>query len=661
MGAISTTLNLNGNMGTRMAALQRRAEMLYTSMQKLGRLNITPPQSFNTYAVPMQQSAASAVGTVRTLRQSVLDLNKAVAGTRGACAEAAKGIKNISNSAQEANRRVSSLATNLGRLNRVRLPNLNSLPSDSAYAVLGNMVQSLKGSLDNVNSSLSNFSSRASRANSALSGTSGAAANAANGIRNVGNAAQEAARHTASLVASLTAAWVVYGSFHAARSLFETSDTMTSIESRLRIGIDQKSIQEAKAQLAKDMDSIPVGVSLEDAATEAAVGYYKDKIMAISDETRQKFTETANFASKLMVNVGGKAFKSTNELLDFTKTLNKFLVISGSTGSEVTSTLTQLPQALSSGTLQGDELKALRENAPLIKNVIQDYANKVLNLKGDIKDLGAEGKITARTVVDAIKWGADTANKKMDKMPWTWTQKMNVFGNSVERAMDNVFGKIKQLANMQVTGKVFADMADVITFFAGSTVKVVSVMGMFATALSHIGLLYPLVTGTIIAMTSALTLLIAKKVRDIAVGALQISLETAAWALKKMGIAVTEEQITVQGILNAIRLVGCEIMFAYRTGALAEMAADIAASAGKWLLIAACVVLLPLIIALAPVFLALAAVMWVLSAATGVAAFSTIALKLAMLAIPFIIALIIGAVIAFGMKLVSMMNLSRSV
>lgn len=53
--------------------------------------------------------------------------------------------------------------------------------------------------------------------------------------------------------------------------------------------------------------------------------------------------------------------------------------------------------------------------------------------------------------------------------------------------------------------------------------------------------------------------------------------------------------------------------------------------------------------------------MWVLSAATGVAAFSTIALKLAMLAIPFIIALIIGAVIAFGMKLVSMMNLSRSV
>ena len=216
MGAISTTLNLNGNMGTRLAALQRRADMLYSSMRKLGTLNISPPQSFNTYTVPLQQSAASAVGTVRTLRQSMLDLNKAVAGTRGACAEAAKGIRNISNSAQEANRRVSSLATNLNRLNRVRLPNLNSLPNNSAYAVLGNLAQNLMGSLDRVNSSLgrtnsalNSLGSSTSRANNALNGTSNASAGAARGIRNVGNAAQEAARHTSSLVASLTAAWAV--------------------------------------------------------------------------------------------------------------------------------------------------------------------------------------------------------------------------------------------------------------------------------------------------------------------------------------------------------------------------------------------------------------------------------------------------------------------
>ena len=522
MGAISTTLNLNGNMGTRLAALQRRADMLYSSMRKLGTLNISPPQSFNTYTVPLQQSAASAVGTVRTLRQAVLDLNKAVAGTRGACAEAAKGIRNISNSAQEANRRVSSLATNLNRLNRVRLPNLNTLPNNSAYAVLGNMVQSLMSSLNRVNSSLArtnsalnSFGSSASRANNALSGTGGASASVSRGIRNVGNAAQEAARHTSSLVASLMAAWAVYGTFHAGRSLMETSDKITNIEGRMMVGIDEGSIKEAKAYLQKNMDAVPIGMTLDEAALQGSVSQYKKRIMDIANETRQTFTDTAGFISKLMVNVGGKAFKTTSELLDFTKTLNKFIVVSGASGSEATSILTQLPQALSSGNLQGDELRSIRENAPLLKNVIQDYANKVLGLQGDIKDLGAQGQITARTVVDAVKWGANIADEKLGKMPWTWAQRWNVFGDQVDEALEPVFDKIKQLANMGGTGKMFTDMANVVANLAGGVVKITTVFMALGTALSNVGLLYPIVTAGIAAMVVATTMLIAKKVVEI--------------------------------------------------------------------------------------------------------------------------------------------------
>ena len=410
MGAISTTLNLNGNMGTRLAALQRRADMLYSSMRKLGTLNISPPQSFNTYTVPLQQSAASAVGTVRTLRQAVLDLNKAVAGTRGSCAGVARGI------------------------------------------------------------------------------------------RNVGNAAQEAARHTSSLVASLAAAWAVYGTFHAARNLFETSDKLTSIEGRMMVGIDEGSLNEAKAYFQKNMGEVPMGVSLDDAAMQGAVAQYKKRIMDIANETRQTFTDTAGFISKLMVNVGGKAFKSTNELLDFTKTLNKFIVVSGASGSEATSILTQLPQALSSGNLQGDELRSIRENAPLLKNTIQDYANKILGLQGDIKDLGAEGKITARTIVDAVRWGSNIADEKLGKMPWTWAQRWNVFSNQVITALEPVFAKIKQLANMEGTGKMFTDMADVISTFANIVVTGTSLLMAFGTALSNVGLLYPLLTAGIATM-----------------------------------------------------------------------------------------------------------------------------------------------------------------
>ena len=675
MGAITTTLNLNGNMGNRLAALQRRAEMLYASMQKLGTLNVSPPQSFVTYTTPLQQSVASAVGTVRTLRQSMLDLNKAVAGTRGACAEVAKGIRNISNSAQEANRRVGSLATNLNRLNRVRLPNLNTLPNNSAYAVLGNMSQSLTGSLDRVNSSLSrtnsalnSFNSSASRTNSAindlgssanrmnsaLSGTGGASASASRGIRNVGNAAQEAARHTSSLVASLMAAWAVYGTFHAGRSLMETSDKITNIEGRMMVGVDEGSIKEAKAYLQKNMEAVPIGMTLDEAALQGSVAQYKKRIMDIANETRQTFTDTAGFISKLMVNVGGKAFKTTSELLDFTKTLNKFIVVSGASGSEATSILTQLPQALSSGNLQGDELRSIRENAPLLKNVIQDYANKVLGLQGDIKDLGAQGQITARTVVDAVKWGANIADEKLGKMPWTWAQRWNTFSNQVIVALEPVFDKIKQLANMEGTGKMFTDMANVVANLAGGVVKITTVFMALGTALSNVGLLYPIVTAGIAAIITATTMLIAKKVVEITLGAIQLAREPLLASARMASAVATSIAATIEAVYTTCKEAGI-------IATIASTAADLAANAAKWLLVAAGFALVGVLMVLSPILLVVGAGMIIYGIATGSATIATWGLYVATAGVVAVVIGLVGVLVAWIARMVAAGQMAHSV
>ena len=661
MGAISTTLNLNGNMGTRLAALQRRADMLYSSMRKLGTLNISPPQSFNTYTVPLQQSAASAVGTVRTLRQAVLDLNKAVAGTRGSCAEAAKGIRNISNAAQEANRRVSSLATNLNRLNRVRLPNLNTLPNNSAYAVLGNMVQSLMSSLNRVNSSLArtnsalnSFGSSASRTNNALSGTGGASASASRGIRNVGNAAQEAARHTSSLVASLMAAWAVYGTFHAGRSLMETSDKITNIEGRMMVGVDEGSIKEAKAYLQKNMEAVPIGMTLDEAALQGSVVQYKKRIMDIANETRQTFTDTAGFISKLMVNVGGKAFKTTSELLDFTKTLNKFIVVSGASGSEATSILTQLPQALSSGNLQGDELRSIRENAPLLKNVIQDYANKVLGLQGDIKDLGAQGQITARTVVDAVKWGSNIADEKLGKMPWTWAQRWNTFSNQVIVALEPVFDKIKQLANMEGTGKMFTDMANVVANLAGGVVKITTVFMALGTALSNVGLLYPIVTAGIAAMVAATTMLIAKQVVEITLGAIQLAQEPLLASARMASAVATSIAATIEAVYTTCKEAGI-------IATIASTAADLAANAAKWLLVAAGFALVGVLMVLSPILLVVGAGMIIYGVATGSATIATWGFYVATAGVVAVVIGLVGVLVAWIARMVAAGQTAHSV
>ena len=81
MGAITTTLNLNGNMGNRLAALQRRAEMLYDSMRNLGSLNIKLPQNLNLPTVPTQPANA-----MRTLGKSAESIRVAVENACRSCA-----------------------------------------------------------------------------------------------------------------------------------------------------------------------------------------------------------------------------------------------------------------------------------------------------------------------------------------------------------------------------------------------------------------------------------------------------------------------------------------------------------------------------------------------------------------------------------------------
>lgn len=715
MGAISTTLNLNGNMETRLSALTKRAETLYSSLQKIGQLHVTPVVNSSSFdfgdrLVESTQKAKEAANNLKINSQdaikSVQGLKATLGGVRTVTAEVAKGLQFLANSAREADKRVRSLTTALKGLGRVSLSNLNQL---SGGALTGSLqrLESALGFVDSATGNLGDSSTRAENAqrrlNGELNSTRGSSTRAANAVRDVGDAAREAANHTASLVASLTAAWAVYGTFHAARSLFETSDKMTSIEGRLRIGVDEGSMREAKAYLQQNMDKIPVGVDIDTASSDMAIKVYKDKLMSIANETRQQFSEVADFATKLMVNVGGKAFKSTNELLDFTKTLNKFIVVSGSTGSEASSVFTQLPQALSSGTLQGDELKSLRENAPLIKNVIQDYANQVLGLQGDIKDLGAEGQITARTVVDAIKWGANEAESKMGKMPWTWAQRWNMFNNTITSVMENVYAKMQRLANMRGTDTMFSDLAKVYGFFAEKVVRTTGIVMALGTALSNEGLLYPILTAGMSALALATITLIAAKATEITVGGFSLlwkikdevatafltkaqmahtgvvklltgSIINNTWATIGNALATARQTLATiaNNVVMAIRQAvtvgvttatvgGTMAMVAHAAWTAMCTAATWALTAAKGALLVAAGLLLGVIIALAPVIAIVGLAMYVLGSAIGVTTLATWGLNLAIVGIIGVVILVVGAIVMFMIRMLGALQTSRSV
>jgi tape measure domain-containing protein len=91
---------------------------------------------------------------------------------------------------------------------------------------------------------------------------------------------------------------------------------------------------------------------------------------------------------------------SQADVLDVVDGLTKAFKANGSTAAEVSSILTQLSQGFGNGVLNGDELKSVMEaSLPVAKAIAKEFGVNV----GQLKDLGAEGKLVSERVFKAIK------------------------------------------------------------------------------------------------------------------------------------------------------------------------------------------------------------------------------------------------------------------
>ena len=77
--------------------------------------------------------------------------------------------------------------------------------------------------------------------------------------------------------------------------------------------------------------------------------------------------------------------------------------------------------------LRGEELNSVFEQAPNIIQSIADYLEVPI---GEIRDLAAEGELTAGVVKAAIFAAADDINAKFESMPMTWGQLWTSFTNT---------------------------------------------------------------------------------------------------------------------------------------------------------------------------------------------------------------------------------------
>lgn len=169
----------------------------------------------------------------------------------------------------------------------------------------------------------------------------------------------------------------------------------------------------------------------------------QEKIYQSAQRSRGLYTETANFVAKLG-NLAGDAFSSNTELIAFAEQINKQIVLSGATSAEASAAMLQLTQALSSGVLRGDELNSVLEQTPMIAKTIADYMGVTT---GKMRELAAEGQVTAQVVKNAMLSAADETNKKFAQMPKTWGQRFKQLKNIAVKAFTPLLDAIGKLAD----------------------------------------------------------------------------------------------------------------------------------------------------------------------------------------------------------------------
>lgn len=195
----------------------------------------------------------------------------------------------------------------------------------------------------------------------------------------------------------LKGAFVALGGMALVNEIKETADAMMSMSSRIKL-VTKDDAERLQVEQRLYQMSMKNRSSLEDLGDL----YYK----------------TASSAKQFGA--------SQEDVLKLTDIVSKSLVVGGADTAQQKSTILQLSQALSSGVLQGDELRSLRENAP---RLMQEIAKNMGTTMAGLKEMGAKGELTTEKLMQAILQSGGAIEGEFARMTPTIGQAITVLGN----------------------------------------------------------------------------------------------------------------------------------------------------------------------------------------------------------------------------------------
>lgn len=297
------------------------------------------------------------------------------------------------------------------------------------------------------------------------------------GAAGAGNGLAVLARQVAGLV----------GAYIGVREVLAAADAYTTLENKLRTTTDT----------ARQLTAV------------------ENELFQIANATRQPVQETTGAFVRFdtaMRQLGA----GQKETLQFTKTLNQAIALSGATTQEAQAGMLQLAQAFGAGRLQGDEFRSIMENLPVVADIL---AKSLGVTRGELKKLSTDGKLTAEVMRTAFAKAREEIDQKFAKSVPTLAQSMVVLRNNFIQfigELDKGTGASAALAqailwvsnNMKLVATAFAVVAGLaIVAFWGQIAAAIGVatgaMWMFTAAIAAnpIGLIVVAITAAIAALT----------------------------------------------------------------------------------------------------------------------------------------------------------------
>ncbi|MFO1286797.1 MAG: tape measure protein [Rubrivivax sp.] len=187
------------------------------------------------------------------------------------------------------------------------------------------------------------------------------------------------------------------------RSAVQAADDMTNMASRLRL-VSGSAVHVAQAQA---------------------------RLFDIAQTSRVSFVALAETYGAL-ARAGSNLGVSQDRMLTVTEAVAQAMALSGGSAESMRAALVQLGQGLASGTLRGEELNSIMEQAPRLAQAMADGLGVPL---GRLRSLGEQSKLTSAEVIRALEKSGPQLAKELTQSTLTVGQAMTTLGNSFTRAI----------------------------------------------------------------------------------------------------------------------------------------------------------------------------------------------------------------------------------